>query len=1140
MDLLWFLLFIVIGRWAWTARRDARNAAALIERLQRDLRLLEGSVERLRTGGVAQQSPASADTSSSAASAPPVRPAERESLVARTQEASGAQPTPSVGMTVGAAPASTAGQHGAFTAAETAPSGAATAAGADAVRAGAPGTDALGADAAAAAAATAAATAAGAGAMGASVAAAGPVAAGDKAAAPAGGPAGRGERADAGSEREATRERDAAREREAAGAGGRKPPVEPPAWLRAARRWLFEGNLVAKIGLLVLFIGVSFLLKYAAARVTVPIELRLAGIVLADLAALAWAWRIRDSSKSVSLPLQGTCMAVLMLVTFGAFRLYHLIPGSMAFALLFLLTLGTCLLAVLQNAQWLAIFGIVGGFAAPILASTGGGSHIALFSYYAVLNAGVLAIALKRSWRALNLLGFAFTFAIGTAWGVLRYEPADYLSVQAFLALFFLYYVGIAVAYARLQAPRLRSYVDGTLVFGTPMLAASLQFPLVKDMAFGMAYSALALALFYVTLAMTLARRRAVYGMLVDAFIALAVVFGTLAIPFALDGRWTSAAWALEGAGIVWIGLRQRQPLAWGFGLLVQLGAWASFIGSVSGIDHEAALHSNLWLGFLLLAISAFLMATRFRAQHEEASPLLQGLAAVFLAGAAVWLVGGAWTEILLRTHGTAQANLLVASALVAAALLGLIAQRMAWALARGLALAAQWLGGAALLFLMVLQAELAPVSTDLFATPFLGGLMILVAGGFTAWALMRHGGDALRIPAQVALAWSGAWWLLMVAPTLSNWALAHYEGGDSVRLDLQWPAYCLLIALTTPMWMTMARRLAWPALRWAALPAWALFALSTMGMLIQLYFDSMPGREFWTAFAALWLLSEWLMHSWPPQGWTIAPRALRVLHTLRSAGPWLMIWPVASYWVSVALEGSHADPAWSRFLPAWLMMGVLAWTMRRVRADAWPVRPVADWYRTVLLPLGCAWSLLLVAVWNLSQDGAMAPLPYIPLANPLDLTSIFAMLLAIAAYRLLEERLASRRPQLLVVLALAGYAWFNLALLRTVSHYLDVPYTFDAMFASQFVQAMLSLVWSVTALVLMRQAARKQGRALWMAGAVLLGVVLAKLFLVDLSNVGGVERIVSFLGVGALMVGIGYLAPYPADRGGPSQKEAA
>lgn len=130
---------------------------------------------------------------------------------------------------------------------------------------------------------------------------------------------------------------------------------------------------MAKLGLLILFIGVSFLLKYTAARVTLPIELRLAGIVLADLALLAWGWRIRLRRPAISLPVQGAALAVLMLVTFGAFRVYQLIPGGLAFALLLVLTLFTCVLAVLQNAMWLAIFGIAGGFATPILASSGGG-----------------------------------------------------------------------------------------------------------------------------------------------------------------------------------------------------------------------------------------------------------------------------------------------------------------------------------------------------------------------------------------------------------------------------------------------------------------------------------------------------------------------------------------------------------------------------------------------------------------------------------------------------------------------------------------------------------------------------------------------------------------------------------------------
>src|SRR5450830_309248 len=280
--------------------------------------------------------------------------------------------------------------------------------------------------------------------------------------------------------------------------------AHPDGLLAKAKNWLFTGNLVAKLGLLILFLGVSFLLKYVSAQVTLPIELRLAGIVLADISLLAWAWRIRTSRPGISLPLQGTALAILMLVTFGAFRLYELIPAGLAFAVLFVLTAFTCLLAVLQNAVWLAVFGIVGGFAVPLLVSTGSGNHIGLFSYYALLNAGVFAIALQRAWRILNVLSFGFTFAVATSWGLLRYTPDNYLSAQLFLILYVLFYVGIAIAYCARQAPRLKHYVDGTLVFGTPLAAMGLQFGLVQQFSFGLAFSALIAGLFYTSLAVTL------------------------------------------------------------------------------------------------------------------------------------------------------------------------------------------------------------------------------------------------------------------------------------------------------------------------------------------------------------------------------------------------------------------------------------------------------------------------------------------------------------------------------------------------------------------------------------------------------------------------------------------------------------
>lgn len=927
--------------------------------------------------------------------------------------------------------------------------------------------------------------------------------------------------------------------------------ARPDGLLAKAKNWLFTGNLVAKLGLLILFLGVSFLLKYVSAQVTLPIELRLAGIALADIALLAWAWRIRVKRPGISLPLQGTALAILMLVTFGAFRLYALIPAGLTFAVLFVLTAFTCLLAVLQNAVWLAVFGIVGGFAVPLLVSTGSGNHIGLFSYYALLNAGVFAIALQRAWRVLNVLSFGFTFVVATTWGLLRYAPDNYLSAQLFLVLFVLFYIGIAIAYCARQAPRLKHYVDGTLVFGTPLAAMGLQYGLVRHFEFGLAFSALAAGLTYTGLAVALWRREG-FRLLAEAFLALGIVFGTLAIPFALDGRWTSAAWALEGAGIVWVGLRQRQTLAWAFGLLVQAAAWFAFLGAMQELNSTSALQANIWLGCALLAAAALVMAYNFRRHGSHLHPeFMSSMSVLFLTAATVWLLGGIWSEILLRTDDATQLNLLTISALAVAALLAALARREQWHAPRALLLAVQVLAGMVMLSHASWTWDRHPAS--LFDGSFLSALLLGAAAFASArfLALRARGGDALlALAARPLLVWSGLLWFAAILVPFTSWLLRLIDGDLTMQPHAgeHWLAlYLITVCVTTPVLAILARRLDWPQLRWLTLAAWLGLGLWSANLLLALYLrDYLPTGLSWLALACALAAGEYLLLAWPKAGWPLDVRALRLLHTLRTAGPWLMLWPVGAMHVGTWLaqhEGS-VSPAWARYLPAWAMMLVLAWLIRCCRAGAWPVAPVAAWYRRYLIPLGALWSLLLITAWNVFDDGGMAPLPYLPLLNPLDLSTGFAVLLAIASYRLfpagqipLPSLWQARLP---VVAACVLYGWFNLMLLRTVSHYFGVPYTFDAMLASQFVQAMLSLVWSVTALLLMRHAARQQRRQQWSLGAVLLGLLVLKLFLIDLSNVGGIERIISFVGVGLLMVLIGYLAPFPkAAAPAPAEPQA-
>ena len=158
-------------------------------------------------------------------------------------------------------------------------------------------------------------------------------------------------------------------------------------------------------------------------------------------------------------------------------------------------------LAVLQSSPALAALGTTGGFLAPILASTGSGSHVSLFTYYLILNAGVVGLAWFRAWRMLNWLGFVFTFGVGLFWGSEFYQPALFATTEPFLIAFFLFYVAVVVLFALRQPPNLRGYIDGSLTFGMPAIAFTMQSRLVGDIPFGRAYSAVAVSALYLVLA---------------------------------------------------------------------------------------------------------------------------------------------------------------------------------------------------------------------------------------------------------------------------------------------------------------------------------------------------------------------------------------------------------------------------------------------------------------------------------------------------------------------------------------------------------------------------------------------------------------------------------------------------------------
>jgi uncharacterized membrane protein len=774
------------------------------------------------------------------------------------------------------------------------------------------------------------------------------------------------------------------------------------ALLTNAWRWFTTGNVPVKVGVVLSLFGVAFLVKEGIDRqwLVLPIEFRLMFVALFGIGLLVFGWRLRARQRTYALSVQGGGIGVLFVTIYASYQLYDLLPSTLAFGLLVAVTAAAMALAVLQDSRALAVLGIVGGFMAPVLASSGSNNHVALFTYYAVLDLAILGIAWFKAWRLLNVLGFLFTFGIGTLWGAGTdgYDPSKFATTEPFLILFTLIYLVVPVLFAiRVEPPRLRGFVDSTLMFGTPIVAFALQNELVGDTKYGLAISAVALALAYVGMATYLYRtHREQLRVLVEAQLALGIAFLTIAVPLALDDAlWTSAAWALEGAALTWLAFRQQRRLALVAGLALQAASAVAYVVKLP-VAAEWPLLNGPCLGALVLAFAGFFSARLFDPDRED------------------------------RTgHGAL---------------------------------------------------------TEAFA----------------------------RAVSVLLLLWAAGWWFFA--------GIAEVD--RSVAYDYELAALLVFAAGTALLGIALASRLRWPRLNWLGVTLWPSAILLTAVALLSV---AHPAEDFgWLAWTVVVGSMLWVLR---------AREALftRLAGALHAVAYWLVAGLLL--WETHWLVGRAAGGIWPEAAVLALGAALVLATQRATTAVAWPFAAHPRSY----LQAGCSAllaALTLVALMlNVSSSGEATPLPYLPLINPLELGSVLVLLALLKWLGALGRQNPDLEGAARARAPVAGVAvWFlvTMTVARCVHHWAHVPYDVDSLAASTTFQTSLSIVWGIEGLAAMLTGARSRRRGVWVVGAALMSVVVAKLFLVDLGNTATLARVVSFLGVGVLLLVVGYFAPVP------------
>ncbi|MGH9504960.1 MAG: DUF2339 domain-containing protein [Terriglobales bacterium] len=342
-----------------------------------------------------------------------------------------------------------------------------------------------------------------------------------------------------------------------------------------------------RIGIAAVLIGVSYFLKFAFDNNWIGPTGRVAIGLLAGIAIVVWSENFRHRGYRIfSYSLKAIGIGVLYLSLYAAFQVYSLVPGDVAFTMMFLVTAATAVMAWSQDAEILAAFALIGGFSTPLLLSTGQNREVALFAYVAILDLGALVLVILKPWRRLLVLSYAGTLLLYIGWYVTFYDVTQLRMTLGFATLFFAIFAVSPLLARPAEKGRLSNAVPPLVAMVNAagyFLQIYVMFEAIgtKDTA----WFALALAALYIFLSRQ-ARGRAgspETARTVDLLhLALAMGFVTVAIPIRLDAHWVTMGWFVEAAVLLWVADRIGSELL----NIFVIGALALGVGRLLLIDN--------------------------------------------------------------------------------------------------------------------------------------------------------------------------------------------------------------------------------------------------------------------------------------------------------------------------------------------------------------------------------------------------------------------------------------------------------------------------------------------------------------------------------------------------------------------------
>lgn len=321
-------------------------------------------------------------------------------------------------------------------------------------------------------------------------------------------------------------------------------------------------NLINKIGIAITVIGVAIGAKYSIEHDLISPLTRIILGYLTSIGLLGFGIKLKKNYLNYSVVLVSGAIAIMYFLTFAAFSFYALIPQTLAFGSMVVLTGFAVVAALNYNKQVIAHIGLVGAYAIPFLLSTGSGNVLVLLTYISIINVGILIISFREYWKPVYYSAFGLSWVIYLSWVELSYHRSEHFATAlSFLCIFFLTFYTVFAAYKLVKNEKFDIF-DIIVLLANSFLFYGLGYQLLSGDQVGSQLLGLFTvlnALIHFGVSVLVYRKNLADPNLLRFVSGLVLAFITMAFPVQLDGNWVTLFWVLEAALLYWIGRSRNE-----------------------------------------------------------------------------------------------------------------------------------------------------------------------------------------------------------------------------------------------------------------------------------------------------------------------------------------------------------------------------------------------------------------------------------------------------------------------------------------------------------------------------------------------------------------------------------------------------